>query len=94
MSLGIRKGCMVEPEKTKIRGVPLDVPRHGKSLLVSPKSFKVSHWLSQLRVIDSRINRFNSVYWYVHFCCCYLSGDSWMYPYQRTPMGNPYISPI
>ncbi len=20
------------------------------------------------------------------------SGDSWMYPYQRTPMGNPYIS--
>ena len=22
------------------------------------------------------------------------SGDSWMYPYQRTPMGNPYISPI
>ncbi len=19
------------------------------------------------------------------------SGDSWMYPYQRTPMGNPYI---
>ena len=24
----------------------------------------------------------------------HLSGDSWMYPYQRTPMGNPYISPI
>ena len=24
----------------------------------------------------------------------YGSGDSWMYPYQRTPMGNPYISPI
>ena len=23
-----------------------------------------------------------------------FSGDSWMYPYQRTPMGNPYISPI
>ena len=22
------------------------------------------------------------------------SGYSWMYPYQRTPMGNPYISPI
>ena len=22
------------------------------------------------------------------------SGDSWMYPYQRTPMGNPYIRPI
>ena len=22
------------------------------------------------------------------------SGDSWMYPYQRTPMGNPYISPV
>ena len=22
------------------------------------------------------------------------SGDSWMYPYQRTPVGNPYISPI
>ena len=21
-------------------------------------------------------------------------GDSWMYPYQRTPMGNPDISPI
>ena len=21
-------------------------------------------------------------------------GDSWMYPYQCTPMGNPYISPI
>ena len=20
-----------------------------------------------------------------------LSRDSWMYPYQRTPMGNPYI---
>ncbi len=24
----------------------------------------------------------------------WISGDSWMYPYQRTPMGNPYISPI
>ena len=23
-----------------------------------------------------------------------VSGDIWMYPYQRTPMGNPYISPI
>ena len=23
-----------------------------------------------------------------------ISGDSWMYPYQRTSMGNPYISPI
>ena len=23
-----------------------------------------------------------------------ISGDSWMYPYQRTPMGNPHISPI
>ena len=23
-----------------------------------------------------------------------FSGVSWMYPYQRTPMGNPYISPI
>ena len=23
-----------------------------------------------------------------------MSGDGWMYPYQRTPMGNPYISPI
>ena len=23
-----------------------------------------------------------------------LSGDSWMYPYQRSPMGNPYLSPI
>ena len=22
------------------------------------------------------------------------SRDSWMFPYQRTPMGNPYISPI
>ena len=22
------------------------------------------------------------------------SGDSGMYPYQRTPIGNPYISPI
>ena len=22
------------------------------------------------------------------------SGDSWMYPYQRTLIGNPYISPI
>ena len=23
----------------------------------------------------------------------YVSGDSWMYPYHRTPMGNPCISP-
>ena len=23
-----------------------------------------------------------------------ISGGSWMYPYQRTPMGNPDISPI
>ena len=23
----------------------------------------------------------------------YFSGDSWMYPYQRTPMGNPGIGP-
>ena len=22
------------------------------------------------------------------------SGDNWMYPYQRTCMGNPYVSPI
>ena len=22
------------------------------------------------------------------------SGDSWMYPYQRTPMANPFLSPI
>ena len=27
-------------------------------------------------------------------CELVSSGDSWMYPYQRTPMGNPYISPI
>ena len=28
--------------------------------------------------------------------CVSKSGDSWMYPYQRTPTGNPYIiiSPI
>ncbi len=25
---------------------------------------------------------------------CTYSGDSWMYLYQRTSMGNPYISPI
>ena len=25
---------------------------------------------------------------------CIGSGDSWMYPYQRTPMVNPYIRPI
>ena len=24
----------------------------------------------------------------------FFSGDSWMYPYQRTPMGNPYMSSI
>ena len=23
----------------------------------------------------------------------FLSGDSWMYAYQRTPVGNPYASP-
>ena len=23
-----------------------------------------------------------------------ISRDSWMYPYQRTPMGNPNVSPI
>ena len=23
-----------------------------------------------------------------------ISGDSWMYPYPSTPMGNPYMSPI
>ena len=23
-----------------------------------------------------------------------LSGDSWMYPYQRTPMENPHIGPV
>ena len=22
------------------------------------------------------------------------SGDSWMYPYQQTCMGKPYVSPI
>ena len=22
------------------------------------------------------------------------SGDSWMYPYKRTRIGNPFISPI
>ena len=29
----------------------------------------------------------------VRSALCENSGDSWMYPYQRTPMGNPYISP-
>ena len=24
----------------------------------------------------------------------FLSGDCWMYPYKRTPMGNSYINPI
>ena len=28
--------------------------------------------------------------WGPQFC----QGDSGMYPYQRTPIGNPYISPI
>ena len=23
----------------------------------------------------------------------HVAGDSWMYPYQRTPMGNSYIRP-
>ena len=23
-----------------------------------------------------------------------ISGDSWMYLYQRTPMGNPFVSPF
>ena len=27
-------------------------------------------------------------------CCPQHSEDSWMYPYQRTPMGNPYVRPI
>ena len=31
---------------------------------------------------------------YDFFIFLQVSGDSWMYPYQRTPMGNPYISPI
>ena len=28
------------------------------------------------------------------FQALYISRDSWMYPYQRTPMGNPYLSPF
>ena len=28
------------------------------------------------------------------FLASFYSGDSWMYPYQRTPMGNHYMSPI
>ena len=36
----------------------------------------------------------NVEYNILNICFC-MSGDSWMYPYQRTPMGNPYnISPI
>ena len=31
---------------------------------------------------------------YLFFGGWRMSGDSWMYPYQRTPMGNAYISPI
>ena len=32
---------------------------------------------------------------YIYLKCHVIwSGDSWMYPYQCTPMGNPYISPI
>ena len=27
-------------------------------------------------------------------CEAHVSGDSWMYPYQRTPIGNPCISHI
>ncbi len=39
-----------------------------------------------------------SLFWMIDcmdmFYCSPFSGDGWMYPYQRTPMGNPYISPI
>ena len=35
-----------------------------------------------------------SVVNFMNFSNTPSSGDSWMYPYQRTPMGNPYISPI
>ncbi len=33
-------------------------------------------------------------YWLEVYSPRYMSGDSGMYPYQRTPMGNPYIRPI
>ncbi len=31
---------------------------------------------------------------WIIFFVAQKSGDSWMYPYQRTPMGIPYVSPL
>ena len=43
----------------------------------------------------SRMSRDGQAKSHIKSSCLPLqSGDSWMYPYQRTPMGNPYISPI
>ena len=42
-----------------------------------------------MKFINGRIGFGNLFFGWPH-----MSGDSWMYPYQRTPMGNPYISPI
>ena len=39
-----------------------------------------------LELFPSALNMQIQVIWKV-----VNSGDSWMYPYQRTPMGNPYM---
>ena len=44
---------------------------------------------------EARLYRKSTWRWAGNMIVMYrYSGDSWMYPYQRTPMGNPYISPI
>ena len=53
-------------------------------------------------IIPLYLGRFSSqkkqqiagVNWSLLIWSLFHLGDSWMYPYQRTPMGNPYISPI
>ena len=54
---------------------------------------------SKYQSLNSEQFQFRGIFWLSFYSNHKIfvvshSRDSWMYPYQRTPMGNPYISPI
>ena len=50
-------------------------------------NFEVKHLASGLQIVGSTNSTYINKYIYILY-----SGDSWMYSYQCTPMGNPYIN--
>ena len=82
---------------------PSDTPGASKQVFLTPhdipRILRVLKFYHQtlksfcLPLIEEKLGGKNSSHW-SDFPQFFGSGDSWMYPYQRTPMGNPYVSPI